>query len=125
MPPSRAALPNLLLAVLCIAVSLVLLGPLSVSAQVTHSGKFALTTAQSQFAPYKAPQPETLVLTICVDSGSDPVQVLADGAVVPTLGSVDDHGCRTRRIVAEKITIGLAAGAGSSTGTYSLSLSLQ
>lgn len=125
MVPPRASLPALLFAALLVTVSGVLFTPLSVSAQVTHSGNFSLTTAQPQFAPYKAAQAETLILTVCVESGGDAVQVLADGVVVPTLGSVDAHGCRTRRIVATKITIGLAAGAGSSTGTYSLSLNLQ
>jgi len=123
MAPSRATLA-LVLAALLVTVSLVLLSPLSASAQVTHSGAFSLTSTNPQVVTYKMPSPaETVVLTVCLTSGDD-VEVLADGTPAPSLGTVSLNGCKTRKLLLTKIAIGIIGGVGTSAGTYSLSLNL-
>jgi hypothetical protein len=115
-----------ILAALLLTVALVLLLPLGVSAQVTHSGTFVLDGSSfSQFAPYKVSQAEDVVLTVCVTSGPD-VEVLANGSPAPGVGNVGAHGCKTRRLSAvQKITIGTTAAPNSgdvSRGTYTLTI---
>jgi len=125
MAPSRAPVVALVFAALLATVALVLLSPLGVSAQVTHSGAFSLVDQTTpQFAPYKVTQSEDVVLTVCVTSGPD-VEVLVNGNPAG-FGNVGIHGCKTRRLSAvTKITIstvGVGNGGDPSVGTYSLSV---
>lgn len=125
MAPSRVPVVALMFTALLATVALVLLSPLGVSAQVTHSGAFRLLDpTNSQVAPYKVTQPEDAVLTVCVTSGPD-VEVLVNGNPAG-FGNVGTNGCKTRRVSAvTKITLstlGVGNGGDPSVGTYSLSV---
>jgi len=126
MAPPRTTLAALVFAALLVTVSLVLLSPLGASAQVTHSGTFSLDSTNSQVGTYKVTGPaDSVVLTVCVTSGDD-VEVLADGNPATGLGNVGLHGCKTRKLLLNKISISLITGGltGTSKGTYSLSLNM-
>jgi hypothetical protein len=124
MVPSRVPVVALVFAALLATVALVLVSPLSASAQATHSGAFRLVDPTPQVAPYKVTQPEDAVLTVCVASGPD-VEVLVNGNPAG-FGNVGVHGCKTRRLSGvTKITISTLPvdnGGTPSVGTYSLSV---
>jgi hypothetical protein len=125
MVPSRVPVVALVFAALLATVALVLVSPLSASAQVTHSGAFHLVEPNSgQVAPYKVTQAEDAVLTVCVATGPD-VEVLVNGNPAG-FGNVGTNGCKIRRVTAvTKITIstlGVGNGGDPSVGSYTLSI---
>lgn len=115
---SRAPLAALVFAALLATVSLVLLGPLSVSAQGPHSGSFTLGDGQ-MVAIYKGLGDENVLFTVCLGTGGD-VEVFGVGTNL--IDTVDFRGCHTRKVLVDRIR--LRGGAGGSTGTYSVSVSL-